>query len=86
MEQIKLGIYKLKEVTIQEIVSAYKHCLNQIQGGSIEVQSIPDTVELNNYYARKMGHVIRFSFALPFIDEIKVCGTSEIEDNVIKFI
>lgn len=86
MEQIKLGIYKLKEVTVSEIIIAYKHCLNHIQGGSLSVEDLPDTVVLNNYHASKFGDVIYFAFTPSFIETIKVNGTLEIEDNVIKFI
>ena len=91
MEQLKLGIYKLKEISVQEIAKAYKHCINQIEGGSIKVESRDDYVcispEQYNELKKEINGNERIYIAIcPGVTkELKILVDESISFNTIEF-
>ena len=91
MEQLKLGIYKLKEISVQEIAKAYKHCINHIRYGSIHINTEIDYVcispdQFNELKEEIKGHDIIYIPMCPGVTkELKTFVDESVSFNTIEF-
>jgi len=91
MEQLKLGIYKLNEISVQEIAKAYKHCISQIEGGSIKIESEIDCVcvcpeQYHNIREETHGRCLIYVAICPGVTkELSVFVDESVSFNTIEF-